>query len=224
MQTIETNTPELQQGLALQYLVRPASAATIQPKAIILLHGVGSNEQDLFSLAQLMPDDFIVISPRGPYTLAAKRYAWYEVDFATGKPLINAAQEAQIRNTIADFIAQVKTTYKVDDVYLGGFSQGAIMSYTIGLLLPAAVAGILAFSGRILSEIRPLVKPGEELQQLNVFISHGTQDATLPVQYAREAKTYLQELGVEPTYHEYPAGHQLNNQMLTDMVTWLQQK
>ncbi|GAA4437328.1 phospholipase/carboxylesterase [Pontibacter saemangeumensis] len=213
---------KLENDLALQYLVRPASSTTTHAKAVILLHGVGSNEQDLFQLATHFPADVTVISPRGPIVLGNGRYAWYEVDFSTGKPTINPTQEAQSRETIQLFVEQVKAKYNLDEVYLGGFSQGAIMSYSIGLKHPELVAGILAFSGRILQEIRPLVQQNAALQQLKVFISHGTQDNMLPVHYAREAKAYLEDKGVQLTYHEEDMGHQLNSQVVADVVNWLQ--
>jgi phospholipase/carboxylesterase len=222
MATIETTLNKLENDLALQYLIRPATSTSTHAKAVVLLHGVGSNEQDLFQLATHFPADITVISPRGPFVLENGRFAWYEVDFSTGKPTINPTQEEQSRKTIQRFIEQVKEKYKLDEVNLGGFSQGAIMSYSIGLTHPELVTGILAFSGRILQEIRPLVHQNVALKQLKVFISHGTQDNTLPVHYAREAKAYLENAGVQLTYHEQDMGHQINSQVISNVKSWLQ--
>ncbi|KAA9345762.1 alpha/beta hydrolase [Adhaeribacter soli] len=213
---------QAEEKLALHYLERPAKKESGKRRALILLHGVGSNEQDLFGLAPHLPDDLLVISPRGPFSLGAGRYAWYEVDFSTGKPVFNASQEAQSRELILQFVRQVKQKYKLDEVYLGGFSQGGIMSYSIGLTHPTEVTGIISLSGRLLTEIRPSVKPGKELKNLKVFIAHGKQDGTLPVHYAREASAYIQSLGIQPTYHEFEMGHQINNQVLDELVKWLQ--
>lgn len=213
----------LQEDLALPYLLRPAGVQSGKKKAIILLHGVGSNEQDLLRLAQQLPDNFLVISPRGYYTLGAGRYAWYQVDFSSGKPVIQAAQEEQSRKILLDFIRQIRQKYAAEEVYLGGFSQGAIMSYSIGLTKPGEITGLLALSGRMLSEIRPLAAPGNALQQLRVFISHGIQDSTLPVHYAREAKAYWQQAGLTPSYHEYEMGHQISSQVVTEIADWLGQ-
>jgi phospholipase/carboxylesterase len=215
------NTVTVSDDLALPYLVRPAGTKSDRQKAIIFLHGVGSNEQDLFRLAPLLPDNFVVISPRGPYTLGAGRYAWYQVDFSTGKPVINEQQAEHSRQVIKAFIQQVKQQYAVEEVYLGGFSQGGIMSYSVGLASPGAVSGILSFSGRILQEIKPLVQKDKVLEQLKVFVAHGVQDGTLPVLYAREAKAFLQQLGVPLSYHEFDMGHQINDQVLQAMLSWL---
>ena len=97
--------------LALHYLIKEPKTKTTKNKAIILLHGVGNNEQDLFSLAEHLPDNYFIISPRGQFTLSAGRYAWYNVDFSTGKPVFNAQQELSSRKVILDFINQVKLKY-----------------------------------------------------------------------------------------------------------------
>jgi phospholipase/carboxylesterase len=210
-------------SLALQYLVREPVVKTKKNKGIILLHGVGSNEQDLFNLAGQLPNDFYIISPRGQFTLGADRYAWYSVDFSTGKPVYNTEQELSSRKVIAKFVEQVKEKYKLDHVYLGGFSQGAIMSFSVGLLNPKEIKGVIAFSGRLLEEIKPMVRKVDHLQQLKVFLAHGVQDNTLPVHYAKQAKDYIESLGIPLSYHEYPMGHQISNEVLLDLNSWIRE-
>jgi phospholipase/carboxylesterase len=211
-------------SLALQYLIRESKVQSAKKKAIILLHGVGSNEADLFSLADQLPDYFLIICPRGQYTQGAGRYAWYNVDFSTGKPIFDTAQEASSRELIKQFVEQVKQQYQVDEVYLGGFSQGAIMSYSVGVTNPKDIKGIISLSGRLLVEIRPSIMKNDDVQQLKVFIAHGMQDNTLPVQYAREAKSYLENLGIQLSYHEYNMGHQINGAVLKDLNEWLNEQ
>ncbi|BAV06624.1 phospholipase/carboxylesterase [Filimonas lacunae] len=211
-------------SLVLQYLVREPQVKPAKHKAVILLHGVGSNEADLFALAEQLPPDYYIISARGPLTLGADRYAWYQVDFSTGKPVFNAQQEQSSRELIRRFMHQVKQKYQLAEVYLGGFSQGAIMSLSIGLTHPDEVQGVMALSGRLLEEVKPLVTASPALHQLKVFISHGTQDNTLPVTYAREAKAFLQPLQLPVSYHEYTGmGHQINASVLADLNGWLKQ-
>ena len=95
------------------------------------------------------------------------------------------------------------------------------MSYSIGLLNPKEVKGIIALSGRLLVEVRPLITKNEDLHKLKVFVAHGTEDNTLTVQYAREAKSYLDSLQVQLDYHEYQMGHQINTAVLKDIESWL---
>lgn len=206
---------------ALEYLIREPKVRSKKQKAIILLHGVGSNEQDLFSVAGQLPADAYIIAARGQYTLGEGRYAWYNVDFSTGKPVINAEQEAASREVIRAFINQVKRKYQIDELYLGGFSQGAIMSYSVGLTRPNEVQGIISLSGRILDEIKPFVKKDDHLKQLKIFIAHGVQDNMLPIHYARAAKEYLENLSAQLSYHEYQMGHQISNEVMEDLNNWL---
>ncbi|MGH2648056.1 MAG: alpha/beta hydrolase [Ginsengibacter sp.] len=208
-------------GLTLTYLVRKPTVKSTKQKAIILLHGVGSNEQDLFSLANQLPAAAFIIFPRGQFSLGVGRYAWYNVDFSTGKPIINKQQEASSRELIRTFIKQVKKKYNLDDLYLGGFSQGAIMSYSVGLIYPDEVNGIILLSGRILDEISTLIKKKDYLIRLKVFIAHGLQDNVLPIHYARAAKEYLENAGIHITYHEYQTGHQISTPVLNDLNNWL---
>jgi phospholipase/carboxylesterase len=207
----------------LHYLVRAPKVKTDKTPIIILLHGIGSNEQDLFSLADQLPDKFLVISARAPNEIGANRYAWYHADFSKDPPVVNKDEEEKSRGLIIRFIAQLKEHYHFDDkqVFLVGFSQGAIMSYSVGLTRPDVVKGIAIMSGRIPEEVRPLVAPGDKLKHLNVFISHGTNDKVLKISNARDAKSYLEKLGIHPAYKEYAAVHEINRDMLGDLVGWL---
>lgn len=208
-------------SLALKYLIKEPQTKSEKKKAIILLHGVGSNESDLFSLADELPKDYYIISPRGKFTLSAGSYAWYNVDFSTGKPVFNKEQELESREALLRFIKQVKEKYGFDEIYLGGFSQGAIMSCSIGLLYPEKIKGVICLSGRILQEIRSEVKKANELHKLKIFLAHGTQDGTLTVAFAREAKTYLKQIKTVLSYHEFEMGHQINAEVLKELNKWL---
>lgn len=210
----------------LLYKLRPPTVASEKPPVLILLHGVGSNEDDLFSVAPSLPGNYLVISARGPYTLGAGSYAWFHVDFSSGKPVIQADEAERSRKLLIDFVQQVKRLYKVNEsrIYLGGFSQGGIMSYSVGLTRPDLLKGIVVLSSRLLPEVRPMVKPSERLKKLHLFVSHGLEDPVLSIEYAREAQTYLNTLGLTPEYHEYPGGHTLTDAMFRDLLAWLKKE
>ena len=76
-------------------------------------------------------------------------------------------------------------------------------------------------SGRLLQEITSFIASDEKLKSLQVFISHGTNDTVLPVQYAREGLEFIKIRGVIPTYNEYDEGHTINREMLADLIRWL---
>src|SRR5215470_12664590 len=111
--------------MSLQYLIRVPDTQPQSGKAILLLHGVGSNEKDLFSLAGSLPADHYIIAPRGPFTLNPGRYAWFQVDFSSGKPVIDPRQECTSRDILQIFIGEITRKYRLKEIYLGGFSQGA---------------------------------------------------------------------------------------------------
>ena len=98
------------------------------------------------------------------------------------------------------------------------------MSYSVGLTRPDVVKGIAIMSGRLLEEVKPLIASKEKLKQLEIYISHGTSDNTLTIQYARSSLEYLKLLGLTPTYKEYSEGHGINNEMLFDLAKWLKEK
>jgi phospholipase/carboxylesterase len=210
-------------ALMLEYKIRGTNSPNPQPGLILLLHGVGSNEEDLFRLAGQFPPDFIVVSARAPYTLSPGRYAWFQVDFSTGRPVINPEQAEKSRLVLNTFVNQLIERYQIDTgkVYMGGFSQGGIMSYSVGLTFPLKFKGIFVLSSRLLPEVRPLIKAGAALKQLKVFIAHGTTDTVLPLAYAHEAKAYLEELTPDMTYHEYDMAHTTSEKELADLQAWL---
>ena len=209
--------------LILKYKIRLPLKEVKNPPLLILLHGVGSNEDDLFKFADHLPAEMIVVSARAPYHLDQNRYAWYQVDFSSGKPVIDAEQAEKSLVVLKLFINQLAERYQADParVYLAGFSQGAIMSYSAAFTYPEKLAGIAAFSGRVLDEIKPSVKLSTALKNLKIFISHGIYDPMLPVNYAREAKELMDSYQLNLSYHEYENGHTIDAAVLSDFLGWL---
>ncbi|NMH28574.1 alpha/beta hydrolase [Flavobacterium silvaticum] len=209
--------------VSLHYLVRKPKVKKEKTPLLILLHGVGSNEQNMFSMANSFPADFLVVSARGPITLGPNAFAWFQVEFTPDGPIINKEQAESSRKQLIQFIADLKKTEDFDpsQVYLLGFSQGGIMSYSVALTEPSAVKGIAVMSGRLLPEIKPIVASENNLEKLKVFISHGTNDQVLRFQYARDAVGYLKNKGINPEFHSYQDGHAINPEMLRDVVEWL---
>ena len=136
----------------------------------------------------------------------------------------NPQQLANSRNLITKFIGQVIEKYKADpaQVYLAGFSQGAIMSYQVGLTAPGKVAGIGVLSGTIYPSLKPLIKNDAALKKLRMFIAHGTADNRIPFASGKAAVDYLHGLGLKPQLHQYPGmGHTISKDVLNDFVQWL---
>jgi phospholipase/carboxylesterase len=211
------------QAHTLVHLVRRPQVEITKPPLLVLLHGVGSNERDLFGLASSLDARFLILSVRAPYTLGPASYAWFEVKFSPKGPLINPEQAEASRMLLSAFLQEAVETYHADphQVYLMGFSQGAIMSASVALTEPELVAGVVMMSGRILPEIQPLVAPAEKLQGLPFLVVHGTNDAVLPLAHGHATRTFLSSRPVALTYHEYTMGHEIRPESLTDVTTWL---
>jgi phospholipase/carboxylesterase len=215
------------QKLSLIHLVHQPSSREGAPPLLLLLHGVGSNEHDLFELVPALDKRFLIISVRAPNTLEPGSYAWFEIMFRPGlPPLINPEQAEASRKALLRFINEAVSAYGADasQVYLMGFSQGAIMSASIMLTQPKLVAGAVLMSGRVLPEVLPLRAPAEELAGFPVLVVHGRADAVLPIHHARESRQLLSELPVKLDYREYAMGHEVSLESLSDVSEWLSEQ
>lgn len=210
--------------LSLVHLVRRPLVEEGAPPLLLLLHGVGGNEHNLFDLAPSLDKRFLIISARAPNTLGSESYAWFEVNFTPQGPIVNSEQAEASRKALIAFIHEAVTAYGADpkQVYLVGFSQGAIMSASIALTRPDLIAGAVLMSGRILSEVQPLIVAPEKLVGLPFLVVHGALDAVIPISSGRAARETLSSLPVVLIYHEYPTmGHEVSPESLADVETWL---
>lgn len=210
-------------SLSLVHLVRVPEDGADRPPLLLLLHGVGSHEEDLMGLAPYLDPRFLIVSARGPVTLAPGMYAWFQVLLDPNNPVINPDQAESSHRALLRFIPEAVDAYHADAgrVFLMGFSQGAIMSLSVALTEPSAVSGVVAMSGRLLPEVLPLLAPAEALRGLPILLLHGTADPVLPIQHGRTARDHLATLPVELTYREYPMGHQVSAESLADAAQWL---
>ena len=209
----------------LYYLVQEPKIKHEKNPLLLLLHGYGSNEEDLFSFASELPQDHYVISVRAPYDLQPYGHAWYAIHFdADENKFSDNIQAKQSVELIAGFIEEIVKQYPIDakNVTLIGFSQGAILSYATALTYPEKVAKVVALSGYFNKEIMPEVIDTKAISHLKFFVSHGSVDQVIPVEWARKAKPALENLGLEVEYHEYPVGHGVAPQNFFDFKNWLQ--
>lgn len=218
----QLKSQQLIKNYSLMYLIKESKEKN--PNLLILLHGLGSDEKDLFELAESFPNNFTIISVRAPYNWSNRGYSWYDLQFdKNNKPISNLQQAETSRIQIIKFIKEMEGQYSFNknNIYLCGFSQGAIMSYSVALTRPDLVKGIAVMSGRLLDEIKPKTVKSAKLNSLKIFISHGIRDNVLNVSYAREARKYLKSLKLSPVYREYNEGHSISSEMLKELVEWL---
>ena len=190
---------------------------------LLLLHGIGSNEEDLFGLAPHLDERFLVVSARAPVALDYGGYGWFRIDFTPRGMLADAEQAKKSLSMLPGFIDELVETYGADGrrVYLMGFSQGAMMSLALLLMRPEKVAGVAAMSGRFPGQVLELEPDREALAGKPVLVTHGLYDPVLPVENGRAARDYLGGLPVELTYREYPMQHEVSMESLRDVTRWL---
>ncbi len=210
--------------LSLNYLIREPKIKLDKNPLILLLHGYGSNEEDLFSFATELPDEYYIISARAPYDLQYGSYAWYAINFDADENKFSDNEQARSsRDLIAGFIDELTTNYPIDSdkIALLGFSQGAVLSYAVALSHPEKIQKVIALSGYVSDAIFEKDYLKNDLSKLKIFASHGTADQVIPVDWARKTKPFLDKLGIAFDYKEYPIGHGISPQIFNDFKNWL---
>lgn len=214
-------------NLSLHYLVREPKIKLDKNPLLLLLHGYGSNEEDLFSFASELPDEYYVISARAPYDMMYNSYAWYAINFdADENKFSDINQAQQSRDLIAVFIDELISNFAIDseNVTLIGFSQGCILSYAVAVSYPQKVNRVVAMSGYFNPQIAIENFENNNFSNLKIFASHGSVDQVVPVDWARKSIPTIEKLGIEIVYKEYPVGHGVAPQNFFDFKNWLQQK
>lgn len=208
----------------LHYIKRESTLEANAP-LLIMCHGYGSDENDLFSFASELPEELFIISVRAPYPLQPYGNAWYAINFDAVQGKWSDNEEAiTSRDKIAAFIDYATGKYPVDakNVILLGFSQGTILSYSVALTYPDKVKNIVALSGYINKDIIPTDISSESLKHLNIYSSHGSLDQVIPVDWARQSKPFLDNLSVNISYGEFPVGHGVAPQNFYEFRNWLE--
>jgi phospholipase/carboxylesterase len=205
---------------SLQYRLRPPDG---DPEgALVLMHGRGADEHDLFPLLDLLDRDrrLLGATPRGPLTLPPGGAHWYIVR-QIGFPDPDTFYPTY--ELLTGWLDALLAEHGIppERALLGGFSQGTVMSYALGLGTGRPrPAGIMALSGFI-----PTVD-GFELDlgnanDLPIAIGHGTQDPVIGVQFAHQAREVLTAAGADVTYRESPMGHSIDPGFARDLPGWV---
>lgn len=222
--SLHAQTSETLNDLSLTYLARVPAIHNTKTPVVILLHGYGSNEQDLFGLQNFFPSNYILLSARAPYTIGSGGYQWFERQMVNGKFSGRKEDIDNNRKSILKFVTEVVKKYNADagNVYLVGFSQGAMMCYETGLTAPGIVKGIGVLSGRLSEPLRTALKPNNNLSKLKIFIAHGTADSRIPYAEGKAACDFLSTLSLKPEFHTYQGmDHTITNEVMADLLNWL---
>jgi phospholipase/carboxylesterase len=213
--------------LSLKYIVKEPKKYSENTTLLLLLHGYGSNEQDLFSFAQELDENLLIISAQAPLELGFNSYAWYNINFNNdGANYSDIPQAMEAREKIAKFIDEIQKIYKInpEKTVLLGFSQGTILSYAIALNYPEKVQKVIALSGYVNEILLPKNLNDKNYNKLDFFISHGTVDQVIPINWGEKAPAFLQKLGIKTIFKTYPIGHGVSPTNFFDFKKWLEER
>jgi phospholipase/carboxylesterase len=206
--------------MTLTHRERPA--AGVPEGALLLLHGRGADENDLYPLLDVLDPErrLLGATARGPLSLPPGGAHWYAVH-RIGYPDPDTFWPTWEQLTAwADGLLD---QHGIDPsrVVLGGFSQGTVMSYALGLGPDRPrPAGIMALSG-FMPTVEGLPLDLERAAGLPVAIGHGTRDPVISVDFARAARERLEQAGADVTYHESEMGHQIDPRFLATLPDWV---
>ncbi len=201
---------------------RRASAEVSPAGALLLLHGRGADELDLVSLGdELDPHRrMVVITPRAPLQIPPGGFHWYYVG-QVGFP--EPTTFWQSFGLLQDFAERLPALTGVpwERTVVGGFSQGAVMSYALTLApRRPPPAALVAFSGFI-PTVEGFTPTADGHTLMSVAAGHGTVDPVINVKFGRAAQAWLTEHGFELRYRESPIGHAIDREFALEIADWL---
>jgi phospholipase/carboxylesterase len=201
---------------ALRVLERRAAA---EPEgALVLLHGRGADEHNLFPVLDLLDPErrLLGIAPRGPLTLPPGGAHWYRLG---GIPTPDPETFHPTFAQLAAFLDGLPVP--IDRVVLGGFSQGSVMSYALGLGKgrppPAAIIALSGFVPRVPGFSLDL----DDLGGYPVAIAHGSYDPVIPAGFGHEARDLLTAAGADVLYRETPTTHTIDPAIIPELAAFV---
>lgn len=205
----------------LDFIVRqPKTKTQERPPLLLLLHGYGSNENDLFAFADYLHPSFLVVSLRAPLNLPMMGHAWYSIHFDAEQGKWSDDEEAiSSRKLVLQFLDELMEIHLYDrsQVHLLGFSQGAILSYSLGLTYPKRFASVIALSGYLNESITQLPQP-EDAPEL--YAAHGTMDEVVPFDWGQRSAELLKQKGFVIQFDSFAVGHTVGQDGFYKLLEW----
>lgn len=210
-------------NLSLVHEILVPKSKVENPPLLLLLHGYGSHELDLFSFAPMLNEKYFIVSARAPISLGFGGFAWFDISIDNGLKIRDYAQAKTSLSQIEIFIKEVQEAYGVDtsQTDLLGFSQGCMMSYSLAFNNPSHYRNVMALSGYLIKDLVPEKHKVNDLKNLNFFVSHGAIDDVLPVEGARLSVGMLEQMNIPHQYREYPIGHGISPENFGDLQKWM---
>lgn len=205
---------------SLAHLIRPAAGEPAS--AAVLFHGRGTSEHDLYPLLDALDPErrLLGATPRGPLVLPPGGAHWYVVREIGYPDRSTFVDSYELASAWLDALAE-ETGVPLERTVIGGFSQGAVMSWALGLGRGRPrPAGLVALSGFVPTVEGFELDLGAPLPP--VAIGHGTYDPVISVDWGRRAKQLLEDAGAEVLYRESAMPHSVDPSFLAELRPWLE--
>ena len=200
----------------LTMLAHPPSVTSPHPPLIVLMHGAGADERDMIGLWKQLPLEFVVVAPRGPFGAAGSGWRWYrkgptqDADLAASRKIVDLVVDGAIKRFDADPAR----------VFIGGFSQGGVMTYEVAMHEPGRFRGAVVMSGTLFRSALTGDPPGQ--QTTPFFIGQGTADKVIPYPTAVAARDTLEKRGIAVTFKPYEGmAHTTSDAEIAAVSAWL---
>ncbi len=196
--------------------------SSVKHPMLVLLHGAGSDEMQLFGMADEIDDRWLVVGVRAPIAQAKGAFVWYRVspfDISRVNETDVLTGAERLTRTLQDALA----AWRADpaQVFLLGVDQGATMALNLFLMYPALVSGVAAFAGATWDSMRYAATDRPALKGKPLFLAYGAHDTVIPLQVARQARKFFLEYEMDVTYREYHGvTHSLQRRVWSDMLVW----
>jgi len=203
----ENSEPERIDIQGWPFRVKMPPQITADSPVLLLLHGHLGNENVMWILVKPLPDDFIILSPRAPIQTGPEQFSWHEI--STHWPDIRAYQHLaeELLSRVDQWMKENQINVNFYDVM--GFSQGAVLAYSLALLFPDRIGKVAALAGFIPRSWQQALNP-ENLSGKEFFIAHGVQDNIVPIKQAQQAAEWLGKRDAEVTFCQADIGHKLS--------------
>lgn len=186
-------------------------------RTLVLLHGFGADEHDLLPMAHELDPRLRAVSLQGPIALDPGGRAWFNLRQTPEGIAFDPEEVREAVQVATEAIEEIAR--RSPRPILCGFSQGASVALSVVLARPDLSSTVLALSG-VPPRVEQPPAPGQ-LREHRVFVAHGTYDPLIPVEIGRATRDLLQSAGAAVTYREYPMGHMVIPEEISDARTWL---
>ena len=202
------------------YLIKKPENNTKKSPIVFLLHGFGSNEEDLFSFSPYLNNDVTIISLRAPIMLYPNSYAWYNIYYSGSVKSYDKEAAKLIKNQFISEINYFIKKYDCDPnrITLIGFSQGAILGHAIAQ--SSNIKNLIALSGYVDDELIDF----DNTNKTSIYISHGNEDEVIPFKESIETNKILNQNNIEYEFNSFEQGHGVNSENLKSFLEWLKER